>query len=397
MKLKSRPDDFQVEELTTVVPQSSGEFAYYRLEKQSLGTPEAIHQICRELRIDQRRVRYGGLKDRHAQTVQYLTIEEGPPRHFRDKLIQLKYLGQVPEPYGPQSFHGNRFGITLRDLEQPALETILLEMESVKDGLIANYYDDQRFGSVGSDNQFVARALIEGNEEKALKLAISTYYEHDRSQDKRAKAELRKRWGHWGQLTRAMPPTHLQRITQHLANRPDDFRGAFTLIPFFLRNMYLSAYQSHLWNRVLADWLTTTHSHDQLIAVQQKNQALPMLKKIDAGADIKPLEIPLPSSRMTIAPDHAAYSSMQRVLGEEGLRAEDIKLKHYREPFFSKGSRAAFYAPAEFQHEIGWDKLNKGHRKLKLIFTLPRGCYATLLVKRLTAFNPWPITVPDHA
>jgi len=188
MKLKSRPDDFQVEELTSVVPQERGEFAYYRLEKKSLGTPEAIQKLCRVLRVDPRRVRYGGLKDRHAQTIQYLTIDEGPPRHFRDELVQLRYLGQVAEPYGPQSFEQNRFIITLRDIEQSALDGYLQQIAQVQDGLIANYFDDQRFGSVSTDQQFVARALIDGNEELALKLALSSYYEHDRSQERKVGA-----------------------------------------------------------------------------------------------------------------------------------------------------------------------------------------------------------------
>lgn len=391
MKLKSRPDDFQVEELTSVVPASSGEFAYYRLEKQSLGTPEAIQKFCKSLRIDPRRVRYGGLKDRHALTIQYLSIDDGPPRDFRDALIQLKYLGQVEEPYGPHAFHGNRFTITLRDIKQEELDRLLLELDHVRVGVISNYYDDQRFGSVTEDNQYIARALIDGDEEKALRLAISSYYEHDRSQDRKAKVLLRSQWGQWSTLRYQMPPTHLERIVMHLARAPQDFRGAFTLIPFFLRNMYLSAYQSYLWNSVLSDWIITNHSASELVAVQQKKQSLPMLNSTRGTIkpDVLSLQIPLASARLRPQPDELATASLLRALAKEGLQLEDMRLKQYREPFFSKGSRAAFYIPQELSHEIGWDKLNKGNRKLKLSFTLDRGSYATLLVKRLTACKPW--------
>lgn len=391
MKLKSRPDDFQVEEITSVVPQERGELAFYRLEKKSLGTPEAIQKLCRVLRVDPRRVRYGGLKDRHAQTIQYLTIEDGPPRHYRDELLQLRYLGQVTEPYGPQSFTQNRFIITLRDIEQAALEGILQQIAQVQDGLIANYFDDQRFGSVTTDQQFVARALIDGNEELALKLALSSYYEHDRSQERKAKAALREKWGQWQELTRLMPDSHLKLITQRLVHQPSDFRSAFALIPFFLRNMYLSAYQSHLWNRMLAVWLESSLQPTELVNIQQKYQKLPMPGKVEKTQleEWKSLSIPLPSSRIDVSASHPAAMAIMKVLEQEKLEMRDIKLKHFREPFFSKGDRAAFYVPVDFSHEAGWDKLHKGHRKLVLKFTLPRGSYATLLVKRITTVTPF--------
>ncbi len=396
MKLKSRPDDFQVEEVTSVVAGTTGAYAFYRLTKKSMGTPEAIQRICRELNVDPRRVRYGGLKDRHAETIQYLTIDEGPERHFRDALIQLKYLGRVDEPYGPQSFSGNRFGITIRDLDQPALDRMLESLEEARHGLIANYFDDQRFGSVGADQQFVARALIDGNDEKALKLAISTYYEHDRSQERKAKALLRQHWGNWQKLTNKMPNGFLSHIVVHLSRQPDDYRGAFALIPFFLRNMYLSAYQSSLWNRILSCWLMTSLPVTSLIAVQQKHQSIPMPVHLSQEqiTELKDLEIPLPSSRAEMAMDHPFKPSVDAVLIEEGLSMNQIKLKHYKEPFFSKGNRPAFYVPEGLQHELGWDKLNKGHRKIRLTFALPRGSYATLLIKRISTGVPW---VPSSA
>ncbi|HQR09337.1 MAG TPA: tRNA pseudouridine(13) synthase TruD [Gemmatales bacterium] len=390
MKLKSRPDDFQVEEVTSVVAGTTGPYAFYRLSKKSVGTPEAIQRVCRELDVDPRRVRYGGLKDRHAETIQYLTIDEGPERHIKDPLIQMKYLGRVEEPYGPQSFSGNRFGITMRDIEPAALERTMQALEEVRHGVIGNYFDDQRFGSVGDDQQFVARALIDGDDEKALKLAISTWYEQDRSQEKKAKALLRKHWGHWQKVRDKMPKGFMSHIVSHLANQSDDFRGAFVLIPFFQRNMYLSAYQSSLWNRILSDWMMTTLPPVSLVVVKQQRHSIPMPGPLtkERIAELIKMTIPLPSSRAEVPTGHPIKSSLDKVLTEEGLHLSQIKLKHYREPFFSKGDRPAFYAPEGLQHELGWDKLNKGHRKLRLTFTLPRGSYATLLIKRISTASP---------
>src|SRR5262249_13404360 len=128
MKLKQQPEDFEVEELTDVVPASPGPFALYRLEKRSWATLDAVQAMRRRWRIDPRRVSYGGLKDRHARTVQYLTIFHGPQRGLKHHDVMLRYLGQVAKPYTSRDIRANRFRITLRGLTPeetpPALEAL---------------------------------------------------------------------------------------------------------------------------------------------------------------------------------------------------------------------------------------------------------------------------------
>src|SRR5688572_5335384 len=98
MKLKQHPDDFQVEEQTDVVA-GEGPFAFYRLEKAGWSTPDALAALRRRWKIDWRRLSYGGLKDRHARTVQYLTIYQGPRRDLTHHTVHVRYLGQVHAPY----------------------------------------------------------------------------------------------------------------------------------------------------------------------------------------------------------------------------------------------------------------------------------------------------------
>ena len=78
MKLKQLPEDFFVEELTDAQPGDIGDFAFYRLEKRGWTTPDALQAIRHRWHLDLRRFSFGGLKDRHAHTVQYLTIWRGP-------------------------------------------------------------------------------------------------------------------------------------------------------------------------------------------------------------------------------------------------------------------------------------------------------------------------------
>src|SRR5262245_30922822 len=109
MKIKQRPEDFQVEERTNLVAGDSGSFALYRLEKQGWTTPDAVQVIQKRCRVDRRRISYGGLKDRHAATSQFVTIERGPRRNLTHQRLRLLYLGQVVEPFTSGLLTGNRF------------------------------------------------------------------------------------------------------------------------------------------------------------------------------------------------------------------------------------------------------------------------------------------------
>ena len=64
--------------------------------------------------------------------------------------------------------------------------------------------------------------------------------------------------------------------------------------------------------------------------------------------------------------------------------ADLAALKAFRKPFFSKGDRAAAVIPEELSAKADEDERNPGKQKLILRFTLPRGSYATMIVKRLT-------------
>src|SRR5271154_5975082 len=107
MKLKQSPEDFQVEEVTDVVPGPHGPFAFYRMQKSGWATPDAFQAIRRRWRLSPSQLAYGGLKDRHALTSQHLTILDGPKRDLEHEKIHLHYLGQVISPFSSACITGN--------------------------------------------------------------------------------------------------------------------------------------------------------------------------------------------------------------------------------------------------------------------------------------------------
>jgi tRNA pseudouridine13 synthase len=386
MKLKQQPEDFQVEELTDVTPAEHGPHALYRLEKRGWSTPDALATVRRRWRLEPRRLSYGGLKDRHAHTVQYLTVWHGPRRNLSHPGISLTYLGQVPEPYTSARIRANRFRLTLRDLRPEALTHAERALDEVRTEGVPNYFDDQRFGSVTPGGEFIARLLVLGRFEDALRLALTGPYEHDRAAQKQEKATLRTQWGNWAACKELLPRGHARSLVDYLLHHPSDFRGAVARLRPELRGLYLSAYQSHLWNRLLARWLHEHCRPEQLLAVPLRLGGFPMYRGLDDSQrqELGQLLLPLPSARTHLEPDDPRAGLVQAVLAEEELELRQLQVKGIRELFFSKGERAALCLPEGLRGEAGPDDLNPGRQRLLLEFELPRGCYATLIVKRLT-------------
>jgi tRNA pseudouridine13 synthase len=390
MKLKQQPEDFQVEELTAVVPSGVGPFSLYRLEKRGWATLDALQALRRRWKIEPRRVSYGGLKDRHAQTVQYLTIFHGPRRHLQHHDVKVQYLGQTSRPYTSKDIRANRFRITLRGLdphEVPAAQQALEEMRV--DG-IANYFDDQRFGSVGAGQTFVAHALVQNRYEDALRLALAQPYAYDRGPQKQEKETLRAHWGDWATCKTLLPRGHARSLVDYLVSHPTDFRGAVARLRPDLRSLYLSAYQSYLWNRILALALTRLCRPEQLVPIELRLGKAPMHRRLDDAQrrELSRLSLPLPSARLKLDPGDPRAPLIEAVLAEEGLTLHELKIKAFREPFFSKGERSALCLPAGLTYEASSDERSPERQKLVLAFDLPRGSYATLIVKRIQQVSP---------
>jgi tRNA pseudouridine13 synthase len=386
MHIKQSPDDFRVMELTSVQPGTHGDYALYSLQKRGWTTSDALAAVRRRWRIDVRRLSYGGLKDRHANTTQFVTILRGPARRFTQDRIALTYLGQLPHPFQSEHIRANWFEITLRDATATEVETAIAALDEVRRWGVPNYFDDQRFGSVADGGPFMARALVSGDAEDALKIALTAPYRFDRAAQKQEKALLRQHWGDWPRLKDLLPRSHARSLVDYLRVHPDDFKGAVERLRPELRGLYLSAYQSHLWNRMLARWLETNLPPDQMLRVRLRLGDVPMHRDLtDALREqVAHLVLPLHSARIALEEGDPRKPYFDGVLAEEGIAQVQLKLKGLPTMFFSKGERRALCMPAEVTAVVAPDELHAGRSKVTLRFELPRGSYATLIVKRIT-------------
>jgi tRNA pseudouridine13 synthase len=388
MKLKSLPEDFEVEELSDF-PLDGGPFAVYLLTKRSLGTPEAITAISSRWNFPRRVIGYGGLKDKHAVTRQWVTIHRGPRRDFREESLSLTYQGQANRPFGPQDITANRFQIVMRNLTDEAAQKVIAARTSLAEFGVPNFYDDQRFGSLGESGEFIGRPWCLGDYERALWLAIAEPNSHDRPNDRDEKEIIRRLWGDWVACKATLRKSSSRSIITYLVDHPERFRDAFALLRQDLRSLWLAAYQSDLWNRCLAARLGQSIPASRTFPVQLATSQVSFFTELteSESTDLQGLALPLPSARLHLDPG-PLLDLYETILAEQGLALRELRVKYPRDSFFSKGERTAIVRPTEFK--IGRqdaDELNEGRHRLTLEFVLPRGSYATIVIKRLT-LNP---------
>ncbi len=383
MHIKQHPADFQVEEIPVPIKMGTGDFGLYRLEKRGWTTHDAIKIIRERWKIDARRISVGGLKDRHAETVQHLTIYRGPQRKLTHPNLHVDWLGQVAEPFTSEQIAGNRFRIVVRALTNDETEAALAGLDEVQRIGLPNYFDDQRFGSATPEGEFFPKLLLLGKYDLALHLALTAPYAHERADVKQEKKFLRQHWGNWQRLVELLPRN---RIVRFLSHHPDDWAGALQQLPTELRTLYLSAYQSHLWNRMLALWLMRNLPKREIVYIPARLHDLPMPRSLsdDLHQQVLSLRLPLHSARIRIEDDDPVKPYFDQILDEEEVTQSMFKLKGLRKLFFSKGDRAAWCTPEELEARDDADDSHPRRQKLTLGFTLPRGSYATLVVKRIT-------------
>jgi tRNA pseudouridine13 synthase len=385
MKLKRLPDDFQVEELADFAPGRSGDFALYRLVKRGIGSLEAMDAVCRRWRIARGQMSCCGLKDRHALTTQFVSLRRGPRRGLRQTNLELDYLGQIDRAVGPHDIRGNRFRIVVRSMTDREVAAAREAIEDVVCNGLPNYFDDQRFGSVSESGEFVGRAWIRGDWERTLWLALADANRLDRSRDRDEKRLLREHWGDWATCRAKLRQSVRRVVVSHLLDHAGDFRGALARIRAEERGLYLAAFQSHLWNRLLAAYLEQAVPAHQLVSVPLKLGDAPFFMAIDepTRSRIESVELPLPSARMHLEAG-PVKELVERTLAESGLAMREIRVKYPRDSFFSKGWRPAASRVAALSHDTAPDELYPGHTKLNVEFDLPRGSYATILIKRIS-------------
>lgn len=87
-RVRDRPEDFRVDEIPAYAPEGTGDHLFVRFEKVGLDTKQAVDRIARVLGVDPREAGFAGMKDRHAITRQWASFLFGDEAKLRGAHIE---------------------------------------------------------------------------------------------------------------------------------------------------------------------------------------------------------------------------------------------------------------------------------------------------------------------
>lgn len=398
MKIKQLPEDFIVEEVSSRSIKAEGPFQIFLLEKKGLDTFGAKRIIGKEFKISNVEMGIAGLKDRHAVTRQYISFPSRfrIPSSWSQKSISLEKKGFSDVPIQLGEFQANRFLIVVRDIKEDEAPVIMGKSNKILQQGVPNYFDNQRFGSLRGSSAFIAKKLITGDIESALRIVLTSTSRHDPAVIRRCRKSISLRWKDWDSCLdackEAKQARRETRIISHLKDHPADFKGAFLLIERELQKMYIAAYQSFLWNESAKVLLARAAPALALREIEYHAGSLAFPKdisqtKVGLLSQTSQTTIPLLNPGLEFRDEQVKYACLN-VLKEEGIALGDLVVPGFGELCFKDGVRPMWVFPKSVLNpSLSKDELNstpsKERKKLTLCFELPPGSYATIVLKAM--------------
>lgn len=385
MRLKVLPEDFRVREVLQFPHASDGVYRIHRLQKEKLTTVEALTMVARDARVSRELIAHAGLKDRQAITEQWISVR-GREVDIRRANLRVTLVGRSAAPITSKMSSGNQFSIVLRDLDPDAASTVRRNLPSLSKTGFPNYFDDQRFGCLKHGQGFIMRQILRGDYEGALRQLLASPSEVAIAGDVKLKRILQKLWGRWDDCAEVARGIY-RTIFRHLLTHRDDFRGALELVPLRLRLIHAFAFQSYIWNLALSRMVWGKLPASKRVALNTRAGLLCGWRYMEQEdwQRLVTMETPLygPEESSGAAP---FVRETAGVLQREGLRREDFLTHRVNGMVLREEPRPAVVVPRELQvGSLARDEIHRGRGKLALSFALPRGAYATMLIKRLFA------------
>jgi tRNA pseudouridine13 synthase len=397
-RIKTFPEDFVVREISDHPdPKENGKYVIAEVTTRNWETNRLVRLLARNLNISREKIGFAGTKDKRAVTTQLMSFEMPMSKlegmSLKDVTIDNPYLGKRAIQIG--DLIGNTFSIRVRECDETPEEieatakSVIADINKKKG--FPNYFGVQRFGVIRPITHIVGEYIVRGDLEGAVRKYLSEPSEYEEEDVRMARKELVTR-DDWKALYPTIPDqmSFEKTMVGHLAENPGDWAGAIDSLPKNLQMMFVHAYQSILFNKMLSrrmehglplnlptvgDIIVPLDAnrnplHEDPILTTAKNIDL-VTRQVRAGRAY--VTIALFGSESVLA--EGEMGEIERsVIEEEGIKAEDFivpGLNHCS----SKGSRREVICPVrdlEFRPE------EDGYT---VSFSLPKGNYATCLMR----------------
>jgi tRNA pseudouridine13 synthase len=375
--IKASPDDFVVEEVLrdgTVVAVDGvslqprvGGWVWIHVVKRNVDTLKLVIKLSKTLGLGRRDISIGGIKDTRAVTSQIISIRGAVSNLPKIPNVEFKGMWSMDKPITPSLIYGNRFTIVLRSVDVKCAEEAL---EALQKTAVPNYYGYQRFGTIRPVSHLLGKALLRKDPEAFFDVMFCRVFPYESDAAKKAR-ELACR-GDYQKALEAFPKSFIEEraVLRRLAGGTDLW-NAVMAIPLQILRLYVEAAQSYLFNRLLSKRMELGPLDEPVEGdlVEVNGQVVYHVEGL--GGEVV-LPVVGPGARM---PRGKLGEVLLRVLKEEGLEAE-LFLK------MPRGLRVyGSYRRARLEvRDFSWRAAGSD---VELRFTLPRGSYATVLLREV--------------
>ncbi|MBK5275112.1 MAG: tRNA pseudouridine(13) synthase TruD [Desulfuromonadales bacterium] len=379
--IKDSPDDFMVEEIPAYPPCGEGEHLYLTFEKRGITTLEAIRRIAGALKIPERDIGYAGMKDAIGVTRQTISLQKVRPEvALALHLDSITPLAAIRHSNKLKLGHlkGNRFRIIVRGVTASAADTTAAILDVLLRRGVPNYFGTQRYGVQGNSH-LIGAAMLRRDWQGGVECMIG---DPRAVQDEQWRAAITAyRQGDPVEALRLMP-RHCRTerdVLQRLIARPEAWERAFSVIHPRLKKLYLSACQSHLFDKVVelrleqidqvkAGDLAWKHLNGACFLVEDAGVEAPRAVAFEISASG-----PMFGCKMK-QPAGAVLAMEQGILAGAACTAEafdlgsGLRMEGERRPLRVQLGEPSFLVEDDL---------------LQLEFTLPKGSYATSVVREI--------------
>ncbi len=394
-KLRTSPEDFLVEEMP--LPEKGGTVGPYLiclLTKKNWELQHAVKEIAKRLGISHRRIGWAGTKDRNAITKQWISIynvtaEQVAAIHLKD--ITLEPIRQSNESLSLGQLLGNRFDLVIRDTRSSDLVQHVQTLNKTASEGVPNYFGLQRFGAIRPVTHRVGEWILRGDFEQAVVTYVGQEFPGEVDPVKTIRSDF---------LATRDPEPALRNLPvymafersmlHHLYTHPGDYNGALKELPPKLLSLFVSAFQSYLFNCALSQrfddggTLNDPVPGDRLIFANGRTDTV-------TATNANAVSIHIKRGRCTIALFMPGKTKTEATtLGEQIM--ESLMLKHHitAEDF----ERASVFVSTKF--DGAWRPITLKtdiessieNTDVRLKFTLPPGHYATTVCREFMKADP---------
>lgn len=413
-KLRILPEDFIVDEISKLPEKvENGEFTIVKARIRNWESNRLIKEMARRLHISSKRVGFAGTKDKRGIKTQLFYFHCSKEEVEKIKLPSVEFLEIYTSNKGIKvgQLIGNDFKITVRNVKFSKDET-LEKIEKTKNEILSNggfpnFFGIQRFGASRPNTHLIGKAIIKEDFEKAVMIYCSSTSEYENEELRRARKFLQETKD-FKEALKIFPLTlSFERALLHsLATDENDYVKALKQFPKNLLMMLVHAYQSYLFNRILSERIRRKlplnecligdivlpidvnglPQHEKGFLVNEDNFNKVSEKVRQGKAFISGIIF---GSESEFAKGEMGEIE-QKIIEEEKVKREDFIIPKIQE-ISSSGTRRELFVylnelncevfEENVRNKVGEEFKNISDVAVKLKFSLPKGCYATSLLR----------------